>query len=371
MPWFMAEDLTPNERRAIALMFRQGHLTQSQLGKKLDITQQSTSRILSRLRNLGMISNGERVKDGARGYPSTTFGLVPDFCHSFGISVALGSLSVLLADFTGRTIASQHISAAISDRGATSGRIRDAIEEMTAAHPAQTGLAGAGIAISGSFISNGVFNTPYGMDEWAGIDVETVFRSELGLTVIADNDGNAAALAENLLGVGQRYSSFAYVFIGSGVGGGVVLDGKLWRGRHGNAGEFAGGLQPTLEIFPSLEVLRTELANDGIVFATMDGMLNEYNPEWPAVNRWITKVSHSLSVIASNAGAILDLEAIVLGGRIPRTLAHAIIPHIRFFDQQRRSVMRPVPDIVAAEGPSEAAASGAAILPLQHLFHAG
>lgn len=365
----MQVELTTNERRALEMMFRQGPVTQGQLADHLDVAQQSASRILARLGELGMISNGERVKNGGRGYPSTSFALLPDYCHSIGISVAPGSLTVLLADFAGRTLDATHYSEAITDIAATTQLIENSITKMTAVHPARTEMAGAGLAISGSFIRKGVFNTPYGMDEWAEVDLEALLSDKLELPVIADNDGNAAALAESLLGVGQRLANFAYLYIGAGVGGGIVLDHKLWRGRHGNAGEFAGGLQPTLDVFPSLEVMRTELAADNIAFSSVDEMLQNFDPTWNAIPRWIAKVSHSLSVIASNAGAILDLEAIVLGGRLPKTVAEATIPHIRFFDQHRRSVMRPVPLVMSAEGPPEAAAAGAAILPLQQGFH--
>lgn len=365
----MQVELTTNERRALEKMFRQGPVTQGQLAEHLDVTQQSASRILARLGELGMISNGERVKNGGRGYPSTSFALVPDFCHSIGISVASGSLTILLADFTGRTLDTTHYSGTIANIEATTALVDAAIRKMTSDHSARTEISGAGLAISGSFIRKGVFNTAYGMDEWAEIDLEALLSDKLKLTVIADNDGNAAALAENLLGVGQRFANFAYLYIGAGVGGGIILDHQLWRGRHGNAGEFAGGLQPTLDVFPSLEVMRTELAADNIAFSSVDEMLLNFDPAWTAIPRWIAKVSHSLSIIASNAGAILDVEAIVLGGRLPKTVAEATIPHIRFFDQHRRSVTRPVPLIMVAEGPLEAAAAGAAILPLQRSFH--
>lgn len=278
-------------------------------------------------------------------------------------------MTVLLADFAGRALDTTHHSGTIADIAATSALIDSAIKKMTADHPSRNEIAGVGLAISGSFIRKGVFNTPYGMDEWADIDLEALLSEKLKLPVIADNDGNAAALAESLLGVGQRFANFAYIYIGVGVGGGIVLDHQLWRGRHGNAGEFAGGLQPTLDVFPSLEMMRTELAVDNIRFSSVDEMLQNFDPAWNAIPRWIAKVSHSLSIIASNAGAILDLEAIVLGGRLPKSVAESTIPHIRFFDQHRRSVMRPVPLVMAAEGPLEAAAAGAAILPLQRSFY--
>lgn len=362
-------DLTRNERRAVDLMFRLGAITQAQLAEWIDVTQQSASRILLSLVDRGMISSGERVKVGSRGYPANSFSLVPDHCVTAGIAVAPGSMDVLVSDFAGKVIATEHLSGLNSDITETAALIGQTLDSLLNDAAGGRKPLGAGLAVSGSFLRQGVFNTPYGLDEWADIDLENYFAGKLGVPVYAENDGNAAALAECLVGAGQRYDSFAYLFVGAGVGGGIVLDGKLWRGRHGNAGEFAGGLEPTLDIFPSLEVLRLELGADGIRFETIDDLLREFDAGWPAVQRWVQKVSRSLSIIASNAGAILDIDAIILGGRLPVEMAAMVIPHIRFFDQHRRSQSRPVPHLLAAEAPAAAAAMGAALLPLQKLFH--
>lgn len=362
-------ELTRNERRALDMMFRTGAITQAQLAERLEVTQQSASRILSSLADQDMISSGERVKMGSRGYPANSFALIPDHCVSVGISVAPGAMDVLVSDFSGKVLASEHLPGPNSQIADAAARLADHIDALVKKLAGGRPLIGAGLAVSGSFLRHGVFNTPYGLDEWADLDLEDYFAGKLGMPVYAENDGNAAALAECLVGAGQRYDSFAYLFIGSGVGGGVVLDGKLWRGRHGNAGEFAGGLEPTLDVFPSLEVLRLELGTDGIRFETVDDLLREFDAGWPAVQRWVLKVSRSLSIIASNAGAILDIDAIILGGRLPGDLARLVIPHIRFFDQHRRAQSRPVPHLVPAEAPAAAAAMGAALLPLQRFYH--
>jgi predicted NBD/HSP70 family sugar kinase len=229
---------------------------------------------------------------------------------------------------------------------------------------AQASLVGTGVAIAGSFIETGGFNTPFALDDWAGVDVAGVFSDRFKLPAFADNDGNAAAIAESILGVGKWASSFAYLYIAAGVGGGVVLNGELWRGRFGNAGEFAGGLPPNIYPFPNLELLRQLVAAQGVEVPTVDALLRSFDPNWPAIDDWVARVRDSLSIIASNASAILDLEAVVLGGRIPRSLAERVIPEIDLYDQRRRAVPRPTARIVPAEASGEVAAIGAAILPL-------
>jgi glucokinase len=73
---------------------------------------------------------------------------------------------------------------------------------------------------------------------WQNLAVRQELESRLpGKPVFLENDVRAAALAEHVLGAGRGFGSMLAVFIGSGVGGGIVIDGKLYHGAHGGAGE--------------------------------------------------------------------------------------------------------------------------------------
>jgi predicted NBD/HSP70 family sugar kinase len=110
------------------------------------------------------------------------------------------------------------------------------------------------------------------------------------------------------------------------------------------------------------------LARDGVAFDTVQAMVEGYDPSWPAIEGWITSVRDSVSIIASNATAILDLEAIVLGGLLPRDLAERLIPLVVMFDQKRRAQPRPTARLVPSEIEGNAAAIGAAMLPLRATY---
>jgi len=363
-------DLGRNDRRILSLLLRHRALTQSALVEQTQLTQQSVSRILAQLSEAGLVGTTGRVStEGRRGYPSTALSLRPDHGFSLGVAVLAGRVSAVLSDFSGTVRAQTHLALNPVDVARTLDGVERALDELCV----QTGfprrrLIGIGIAVSGSFIEDGGFNTPSYLEDWAGIDIEALFRARFGVTAIADNDGNAAAVAESQLGAGRWAGSFAYLYISAGVGGGVILDGESWRGRHGNAGEFAGGLPPHIFPFPNLELLRQLVVRDGGDFTTVDELVQAFDPDWPAINEWIARVKDSLSIIASNATAILDLDAIVLGGQMPAELARRVIPHIELFDQKRRGVPRPVARIVPAEAQGEVAAIGASLLPLRRLF---
>lgn len=362
--------LTRSQRRVLGLIFRKGALTQAELTEATDLTQQSVSRIISALLDGGLLAHGERISSGRRGYPSATVRIAPGFTHAFGVSVMTDAASLALVDFSGAVLHEEKKVFDAMSLSRVSGWIRQAMAETCADRlPAGATIAGVGIGIPGSFLSDGVtFNTSHMLEDWANVDLADILSRKLGLPVWTENDGNAAALGESMVGVGRWAESFAYLYLATGVGGGVILDGELWRGRHGNAGEFAGGLPPNIYPFPNLELLRHLATQDGQSFATVNEMVENFDPGWPAVDNWINRVRDSLSIIVSNATAILDLDAIVFGGRMPKALAEKIIPQIEFYDQKRRAQARPTARLAPAEAQGDAAAIGAALLPLKSQF---
>ncbi|HEV2425162.1 MAG TPA: ROK family protein [Terriglobia bacterium] len=72
---------------------------------------------------------------------------------------------------------------------------------------------------------------------WRNIDLGGAIRSAFGVPVVVDNDANMAALGEQWKGAARKAANFVFVALGTGIGSGVVVDGRLCHGRTGNAGE--------------------------------------------------------------------------------------------------------------------------------------
>jgi glucokinase len=81
-----------------------------------------------------------------------------------------------------------------------------------------------------------VINAP-NLSGWNGFPLVKRLKKDLLIPIIIDNDANAAALAENLLGTGKKYRNFVYITVSTGIGGGIILDKKLFYGSHQTAGE--------------------------------------------------------------------------------------------------------------------------------------
>ena len=77
---------------------------------------------------------------------------------------------------------------------------------------------GVGVGISGYCLGGqGRYNTPRTLDDWALVDIEELLREQLGYPVWVENDGNAAAIGESLVGAGRTYDNFAYIFFSTGI----------------------------------------------------------------------------------------------------------------------------------------------------------
>jgi glucokinase len=73
--------------------------------------------------------------------------------------------------------------------------------------------------------------------QWRDFPLRELLEARTGLTVVLENDANAAAWGEKWLGAGQDLQTFVLLTLGTGVGGGIVLEDRLWRGQDGMAGE--------------------------------------------------------------------------------------------------------------------------------------
>jgi glucokinase len=99
-------------------------------------------------------------------------------------------------------------------------------------------VQGVGISCGGPLDTRtGVIYAPPNLPDWKAVPVKSFFEESLGLPVYVENDANATALAEWRFGAGQGCRNLVFMTMGTGIGGGIVLDGRLYRGTNDLAGE--------------------------------------------------------------------------------------------------------------------------------------
>lgn len=113
-------------------------------------------------------------------------------------------------------------------------------------------ISGVGISVPGIVRDDGYMITGGAIKSLNDYPLAQTLERETGLPVAVENDANAAAIAEHWLGAAQGVGTYLTVVLGTGVGGGIVIDGKVYRGAHGMAGEFGWNIihdiDPTCEL---------------------------------------------------------------------------------------------------------------------------
>ncbi len=182
---------------------------------------------------------------------------------------------------------------------------------------------------------------------WLQVDAAGILRERLGIPVFMDNDANAAAVAEHRLGAGRGSSYLLVITMGTGIGAGLILDGHLYRGAHGSAGELGHvpwegggqlcncGNQGCLETAFSAPAL-TRLASQayGSTVRARELITRATGGETKAIDL-LQEAIHPLIQTLVGVVNLLDLQLIVLGGGLAaagelvrRPIAQALVDQI-------------------------------------------
>lgn len=183
--------------------------------------------------------------------------------HAIGLDLGGTNIKGAVVDERGRIVVRGEVSTG-SDRGhaAVLDSMGSLVEDLAGrAGLGLGGLAGVGMGLAG-FIdeSTGVVVEAVNLG-WRNVAVKGPLETRLGLPVHLDNDANVAALGESWAGAGAGHRSALCITLGTGVGGGIVLDGRIWRGANMMAGEIGhivvnpGGARCNCGLYGCLETI--------------------------------------------------------------------------------------------------------------------
>lgn len=362
--------LSYNERMLLDLIRLHQPIARSRLTGLTDLTQQSVHRLLEGLIAAGLVELQAARRSGP-GKPSPDLILKADAVNALGILINTDSVVISLVDFNCHVLAERRLEIPLSDRKSALVRLRAEVDALLADQQvAHTSLSGLGFAVSGFFVDGGrAFNAPEPLRDWSLIDLRPELRERFKLPVYVDNNANAGAIGESLNGVGRWCTNFAYLSFNYGFGGGVIIDGKPYRGHFGNAGEFSGiYTEEENPRRPALQYLLRSLLANGIDLQGIADLRNTFDPDWPGVAEWVQTVGPQLDRLVHAISAILDPEAIVFGGELPPRLGQMLIDQIHFRKDHRYGIGRPEPKLLLSQAEGDPAAAGAALLPLKSRY---
>jgi glucokinase len=194
-------------------------------------------------------------------------------------------------------------------------------------------VVAVGLGIPGLISNDGVIRSSVNLMPLEGMNLADLVSSDIGLPVVALNDANASAIGEQRFGAGRPYASSLMLTIGTGVGAGLILDGRLWTGVDGAAGEFGHitvepngrlcgcGNRGCLEQYASATAIAACAAGeaqdaDASGAAAVAARALRGDPRAAAI---FEQAGYYLGIAAAGVVNLLNLEAIILGGGVARS----------------------------------------------------
>ncbi|MEP1588831.1 MAG: ROK family protein [Tateyamaria sp.] len=366
-----------------------GPLPRIDLAERTGISRATVTSVTAELLRGGLIEEVPRDSRGdesARGRPRIDLKVVGRAHLIAGLKVADRRISMVLMDFEGRDVAN-------ADHMMPTNRLSaQALAEEIAvglnaladkAGYAVSEVSGVGVGLAGVVdVGDGIVYWSPSLDQ-RNVALGDVLGQRLGIPAYVDNDANLVALAELTFGIGKDHSDFIVITIESGVGMGMVLGGRLYRGARGCGAEFGHtkvqldgalcrcGQRGCLEAYASDYALVREAASVGTVTqteSTADAIM--------AVLAAAKAGDHTARTVLERAGKmfamglanlvnIFDPELVILAGpqmSFDHVYSDAVI------EQMRKSIVeidKPAPDVVVHRWDTLMWARGAAAYALE------
>lgn len=374
-PHFMrSEDgavVSPNERQLLHLLWRHPGLARREVTSHTDLAQQSVYRIIDRLAERGIVAMGSPKPGLGSGQPSPMLRLNSKHAYSFGVSLNADVIDICLVDLSGKVLSESSIPL----RERTMAQALDLIREKMAEQQKRHGLTeqaffGIGFAIAGFHVGGTRFNASLPLHEWSLVELGPMLSDFFRKPVWVVNGGKAGAVAEAMFGVGRYIKNFVYLSFNYGLGGGLISNGELLDGGHGNAGGFTQMYDDDeVPKRPALQSLIERLNREGVEVPSITYLRKNFDPKWPGVGDWVDEVAPAYNRLVNAIWAVFDPQAIVFGGQVPPGLAQLLSARTQLFGRPRYGVSRPSPKLIISEIENDAAAMGAAVIPFKSTYY--
>jgi predicted NBD/HSP70 family sugar kinase len=312
---------------------KRGPVSRAQLARDSGLSKPTVSLALGALEEAQLVRRAGRTS-GGKGPTAVLYELNPGAGWVIGLDVGTDRVRGAIADLTGQ------VAVRLDQKArATSGKaLIGQVAEMAASLAEQAGVTRRKVAFA-VIGSPGVFEPSTGhmamahnLPGWGRQGVFDDLRNRLGTEMRFENDVNLATLGERWHGLGKGVDNFVYLHIGTGVGLGLVLNGELFRGASGAAGEVA--YLPLATADPHNRnnlrrgALESALGAEGIVReARLAGLAGASTPRAvfdaaregnAAAARIVSAVAERLALAIAAIVPVIDPELVVLGGGVGR-----------------------------------------------------
>ena len=333
------EGTSAHNRRVIIDALRQNRsLSRAELARATSLTKQTISNLIEGLESDGLVSSENVVRQG-RGQPATPYRLVPEGAFALGVQIDRHLTRIVVVNLTGDEVMRREAALPADNPEEGCAIILEEIAEVRAALAREFPdghyrMSGLGVAMPGPFGTPVPEDDRWVMSAWQSFPLIDRLTESTGLTVTLQNDATACARAEKMVGLADGLDNVVCIYLGYGVGAGLILNGEIYTGSKGNAGEIGTmlmanqGVQTPLEHHASLSSLYKYLKLDEAqpdLSAELETLLMQNAPR---VEAWLERAATELRSAIHTIEAIFDPQTIIICGGAPKLLANRLVDRI-------------------------------------------
>ncbi|MCP3757373.1 ROK family protein [Streptomyces sp. NPDC056773] len=317
-----------NLERVVRAVRLAGSLTQAEIARSTGLSAATVSNIVRELKEAGTVEVTDTSAGGRRARSVSLSGdagivIGVDFGHTH-LRVAVGNLAhqVLAEESEPLDVDASWVDG--FDRAeALVGRLVEGVGI------GRDKVIGVGLGVPGPIdVESGTLGSTAILPGWAGINPRRELSQRLGVPVYVDNDANLGALGELVWGSGRGVKDLAYIKVASGVGAGLVINGQIYRGPGGTAGEIGHitldesgpvcrcGNRGCLETFAAARYVLPLLQSSHGPELTMERVVELARDGDPGCRRVITDVGRHIGSGVASLCNLLNPSRVVLGGSL-------------------------------------------------------
>ncbi len=225
-----------SKKRIIAYHMKHGNATIPDLAKRLGLSIPTVSKLVDELTDSGLIREGGKTETGNGRHPNT-YGLNPESCYFVGVDIKNGTVSLGLMDFGG-TVVEKQLDMLFESQNSVDNLMRlcDIIERFINSRDIdRKSILTININISGRV--NPMVSYSYSRYNFEEMPLSEVMTEKLGVRVCIENDTRAMTYGEYIYGDCSKVDNLLFLNVSWGLGLGIIIDGKIYQGKSGFAGE--------------------------------------------------------------------------------------------------------------------------------------
>ncbi|MDQ6722097.1 MAG: ROK family transcriptional regulator [Candidatus Dormibacteraeota bacterium] len=326
-----------NRARVIGVLRMAGRTSQAEVARATGLSRTTVSSLVAELKESGFVFEVDMVEgrapDQRGGRPGVLLVLQDSSKAVVGIDFGHSHVQVAVADLAHKVLAEriEKLDVDHEAAGALDAAARMVEEVLAEANLRRAAVVCAGIGIPGPVDrARGTVGSATILPGWLGLRIAGEMESRLGLPVEIENDANCGALAELTWGAGRDCSNFAYIKAATGIGAGLIVDGRLLRGASGTAGEIGHttldesgalcycGNRGCLETVASGPAI-LELVGQGHPGAlTLDQVIELAAQGDVRCHRAISDAGREIGVAVAGLCNLINPERVIVGGLLSR-----------------------------------------------------